>query len=140
MDFQSSIEGIISLVFSVSALTWYIRYICYLDLQFLNNVIIIKSKVLPLHWLQAQVTLDDFGDRGLLAPKFFLKLFGFPLATTHMHAYGKYMYLLFSHIHVPLVQSNTCTSCSVKYMYLFRCTQFSEPSLDVSSSANPLQM
>jgi tetrahydromethanopterin S-methyltransferase subunit C len=32
---------------SVSALTWFIRYMSYLNLQFLNNVIINKTKVLP---------------------------------------------------------------------------------------------
>ena len=37
--------------------TWFIRYVYYLYLQFLNDVIIIKTKVLhPQGW----VTLDDF--------------------------------------------------------------------------------
>jgi hypothetical protein len=39
-------EGIIRPVVSVSALTWFIRYIYYWNLQFLNNVIIDKTKVL----------------------------------------------------------------------------------------------
>jgi hypothetical protein len=38
-------EGIIHLVVSDSALTWFIRYIYYWNLQFLNNVIINKTKV-----------------------------------------------------------------------------------------------
>ena len=37
-------KGIVSPLFSVSAVAW---YIWYLNLQFLNNIIIIKSKVLP---------------------------------------------------------------------------------------------
>ena len=40
--------GIIRPVISVSSLTWFIRYICYWNLQLLNNVIIIKSKVLSI--------------------------------------------------------------------------------------------
>ena len=51
-------EGIIHPVVSASALTWFIRYIYYWILQFLNNVIIIKTKVLHP---QAYVTLPDFG-------------------------------------------------------------------------------
>jgi len=43
----------------VSARTWFIRYICYWHFQFLNNVIIIKAKVVLS---QAPVTLADFGD------------------------------------------------------------------------------
>jgi hypothetical protein len=39
-------EGIIHPVITVSALTWFIRYIYYWNLQLLNNVIIIKTKVL----------------------------------------------------------------------------------------------
>jgi hypothetical protein len=39
-------RGIIRPVVSVSALTWLSRCICYLYLQFLYNVIIIKAKVL----------------------------------------------------------------------------------------------
>jgi hypothetical protein len=39
-------EGIIRPVVSVSALTWVIRYIYYWNLQFLNNVIINKTKIL----------------------------------------------------------------------------------------------
>jgi len=39
-------EGIIRPVVSVLTLTWFIRNVCYLNLQFLNNVITIKSKVL----------------------------------------------------------------------------------------------
>jgi hypothetical protein len=44
---------------SVSALKWRSTYICYSNLQFLNNVIFIKTKVLLP---QAYVTLTDFGD------------------------------------------------------------------------------
>jgi len=39
-------EGIIRPIVSASALTWLIRYILYRNLQFLNHVIIIKTKVL----------------------------------------------------------------------------------------------
>ena len=39
-------EGIMRQVVSVSALTWFISYIFYWNLQFLNHVIIIKTKVL----------------------------------------------------------------------------------------------
>ena len=42
----------------VSALTWLIRFIYYWNLQFLINVIIIKTKVL---FHRAHVTLADFG-------------------------------------------------------------------------------
>ena len=50
-------QGIIRPVVSASALTWFIRYIYFWKLQFLNNVIIYKSKViLP----QSYVILDDF--------------------------------------------------------------------------------
>jgi hypothetical protein len=43
---------------SASALTWFVRYIYYGNLQFLNNVIINKTEVLLP---QAYVTLADFG-------------------------------------------------------------------------------
>ena len=44
-------EGNICPVVSASALTWFIRYIHYWYLQFLNNVIINKTKILlPLFW------------------------------------------------------------------------------------------
>jgi hypothetical protein len=50
-------QGIIRPVISASALTWFIRYIYYWNLQFLNNVIINKTKaLLP----QAYVTLADY--------------------------------------------------------------------------------
>ena len=39
-------EGIIRSVVGASALTWFIRYIYYWNLQFLNNVIINKTEVL----------------------------------------------------------------------------------------------
>jgi hypothetical protein len=39
-------EGIICPVVSVSALTWFIRFSYYWNLQFLNNVIINKTKFL----------------------------------------------------------------------------------------------
>ena len=38
-------DSVIRPVVSVSSLTWVIRYIYYWNLQFLNNVIIIKTKV-----------------------------------------------------------------------------------------------
>ena len=40
------IEGITHPVVRTLALTWFIRYICYCNLQFLNNVIIIKTNVI----------------------------------------------------------------------------------------------
>jgi len=49
--------GIIRPVVSVSARTWFIRYIYSRNVQFLNNVIIIKTKVLLS---QTYVTLDNF--------------------------------------------------------------------------------
>ena len=51
------LEGITRSVVSASVLTWFIIYIYYRNLQFLNNVIINKTKV--LHH-QALVTLADF--------------------------------------------------------------------------------
>jgi hypothetical protein len=42
-------DGITRSVVSASALTRFIRYIYYLNLQFLNNVVIDKTKVLELH-------------------------------------------------------------------------------------------
>jgi hypothetical protein len=50
-------QGIIRPVVSASALTWFIRYIYYWNFQFLNNVIINKTKVLLP---QAYVTLADY--------------------------------------------------------------------------------
>jgi hypothetical protein len=52
------LEGIIRPVVSASGLTWFIRYIYFWNLQFLNNVIINKTKVLLP---QVYVTLADFG-------------------------------------------------------------------------------
>jgi hypothetical protein len=51
-------EGIIRPVVSDSELTWFNRYIYYCNLQFLNNVINNKTKVLLP---QAKVTLAEFG-------------------------------------------------------------------------------
>ena len=52
-------ECIILPLASVSALTWFIRYIYDRNLKFLNNVIMIKTKVLLI---QTQVmTFADFG-------------------------------------------------------------------------------
>jgi hypothetical protein len=39
-------DGIIRPVVSVSAMTWFIRYIYYWNLQILDNVIFIKTNVL----------------------------------------------------------------------------------------------
>jgi hypothetical protein len=50
-------ESIIRPVDSVSALKWFIRYIYFWNLQFLNHVIIFKTKVLLL---DAYMTLADF--------------------------------------------------------------------------------
>ena len=50
-------HGIIRPVVSASVLTWFIRYIYYSNLQFLNNIIINKTKVLLP---QAYVTLADY--------------------------------------------------------------------------------
>ena len=61
------------IVVSVSALTWFIIYIRHLNLQFLDNVIIIKMYVLLT---QTQVTLADLAilvrSLGFIAPKHFL--------------------------------------------------------------------
>ena len=51
-------EGVIRPMVSVSALTWFIRYISYSNLQFLNNVVINKTKV-PLP--QAYLTVAEIG-------------------------------------------------------------------------------
>ena len=50
-------QGIIRPVVSASALTWFIRYIYYWNLQFLNNVIINKTKVL---FPEVYVTLAEY--------------------------------------------------------------------------------
>ena len=55
-------------VVSVSALTWFIWYINYWNLQFLYNVFIIKTK---LFLLQAYTTISEFGF------PFWLPLFSF---------------------------------------------------------------
>ena len=69
-------EGIIRPVVCVLTLTWFITYVCYLKLQFLNNVIIFKNKVLLPH------AFPYFGDH-VYALWFTcsqnLKLFGFPI-------------------------------------------------------------
>ena len=51
-------EGIIRPVVSASAPTWLVRYIYYWNFQFLNNVIINKTKVLLS---QQYETLVEFG-------------------------------------------------------------------------------
>ena len=51
------VPGGICQVVSASTLTWFIRYIYYWNLQFLNNIIIKKTKVLLP---QAYVTLTDY--------------------------------------------------------------------------------
>ena len=68
------LHSIIHPVVSVSELTWFIRYIYYLNLQFLNDVIIMKTKVLLLMY---QCHTNDplanlFKHFGFLAPKHFL--------------------------------------------------------------------
>jgi len=55
---QLVLEGITRLVVSASVLTWFIRYIFYWNLQFINNVIINKTMVLIPH---VYVTLANFG-------------------------------------------------------------------------------
>jgi hypothetical protein len=50
--------GIFRPVIGVSELTRFIRYIYYWNLQILNNVIIIKTKLLSHH---PMMTLADFG-------------------------------------------------------------------------------
>ena len=65
-------EGMIHPVVSASALTWYIRYIYFLQkLQFLNNVIINKTKVfLPHVYMNfSRFLLSCFGPFGFIAPK-----------------------------------------------------------------------
>jgi hypothetical protein len=54
-------EGFIHAVASASALTWFIRYIYYRNIQYLNNIIINKTKIL---YHQAEVTLAAFGYPG----------------------------------------------------------------------------
>jgi len=51
-------EGIIRPVVKTLSLPWFIKYIYYWNWQFLNNVIINKTKVLLP---QVQVILADFG-------------------------------------------------------------------------------
>ena len=51
-------EGIIRPVVSILALSLFIRYICHWNLQFLNNIIMIKTKVLIP---RAYVTFVGFG-------------------------------------------------------------------------------
>jgi hypothetical protein len=51
-------DGISHQLVSVSSLTSFIRYIYYWNLQFLNNEIIIKTKVLLP---QSRITFSDFG-------------------------------------------------------------------------------
>jgi hypothetical protein len=54
-------DSIIRPVVNSSALTWLIRYIYYWNLQFLNNVIIIKTKVyLPREYTKC-ITLSELG-------------------------------------------------------------------------------
>jgi hypothetical protein len=73
-------EGIIRLVVSVSALTWFYWIYLYRNLQLLNYVIIIQTKDL-LH--QKYMTWGDFGYMGLCPLVFLLnktfKLLGFQL-------------------------------------------------------------
>ena len=67
------IEFIIRPVVSVLALPSLIRYICYWNSQFLNNVIIIKTKVLlnKAYVTLATISANLFRCFGLLAPKTF---------------------------------------------------------------------
>ena len=58
---------IIRHVVSVSALTWFIRNIYYWNIQFLNNVIIIKTKVLLP---QASMDMSDFDYSVFLLQKY----------------------------------------------------------------------
>ena len=51
-------ECIICPVVSASALSWFITYVYFWNLHFLNNVIINQTKILLPH---AHVTLADFG-------------------------------------------------------------------------------
>ena len=72
-------EDIIPPVVNASALTLFITYIYYENLQFLNNVIITKTKVLTP---RAYVTFVDFGcPLVIVVPEDsnILKLFGFPI-------------------------------------------------------------
>jgi len=84
-------EGIIRPVVSASTLTWYIRYIYYLNILFLNNAIINKNRIHPLGIgdLSRFSPPSGIGDRslfwlsclgplGYLLPKTFT-LFGFPM-------------------------------------------------------------
>jgi hypothetical protein len=72
-------EVIIRPVVSVLALTSFIRYIWYWNLEFLNNVIIIKTKVLlPQAWVTlAKCVRSSLGPLVYLLRNFLI-LFGFP--------------------------------------------------------------
>jgi hypothetical protein len=72
-------EGIISPVVSVSALTWFIRYNYYWNLQFLNIYLLIKTKV-------SQLWLFCLGPLILLLPNTFT-LFDFPIFGIWFWAY-----------------------------------------------------
>ena len=93
MDFLAVIlDDIIRPLVSVSVLTWYIiyRYIYDWDWQYLNNVIIIKTKILLP---RAFVTLADFTIRSFwfcCSPKI-IKLFGFPIFSTIQEATRVYL-------------------------------------------------
>jgi hypothetical protein len=65
--------GIIRPIVNASPLTWVIRYIYHRNLQFLNYVIMFKTKVLLL---QALVTLSDLG-----CPLWTLSDLGYPVWT-----------------------------------------------------------
>jgi hypothetical protein len=70
-------DGISHQLVSVSSLTSFIRYIYYWNLQFLNNEIIIKTKVL---FPQSRITFSDFGCAFLHSLVFLLsKSFGFSI-------------------------------------------------------------
>jgi hypothetical protein len=84
-------EGIIRPVVSASALSWFNRYMCYWNLQFLNNESIIKTKVLLP---QAYVTVADIGDpiyALLLARKTFniIWLFNFSILSVPDEGYSR---------------------------------------------------
>ena len=64
-------EGIIRPVVSASELTWFIRYIYYWNLQFLNNAIFNQTKGSPSLDTGdlSRIWLSCFGSLGLLFPK-----------------------------------------------------------------------
>jgi hypothetical protein len=84
-------RGIIRPVVSASALTWFIRYIYYWNLQFLNNVNVNKTKVLLPQVKQILAILFRFF--GFIAPKIFnyMAFQSFDFERTWWRLFQKYV-------------------------------------------------